>query len=240
MTGGVLVVTRAVNNHKYFKQRLESKGAKNVFVTDTEKDGLNSIIRSMKPDLMIMSARFYQCSTPYMMGEIKKEFPTLNMAAVCYDDYPADLGMYFIANGVKSYFNMFEGIEQFNLGIERILKGKTFVSEIVKKRIAMRKGVILPASKLSKTKIEVIRCICNGFQKKEISDNLYISTTTVQNYREDIYRSLNVRNGIELREAALELHLVTQEEIRFRHKYFTIKPFPINYNTYNSKRKRGE
>lgn len=239
MRGGTLVVSRAVNNHKYYKQRLESKGMKNVLVTSVEKDGLNSIIHNMKPDLMIMGARFYQCSTPYMMGVIKKEFPDLNMAAVCFDDYPADLGMYFILNGVKSYFNMFEGMEQFMFGIENILKGEIFVSEIVKKRIDMRKGVPLSAKILTQKKIEVIRCICNGFQKNEIADNLYLATSTVENYREEIYRSLNVRNIDELFRAALRLKLVTEEELIFCHKDFTLKPYPININqnSYYAKKK---
>jgi len=226
MSGGTLVVSRAVNNHKYYKQRLESKGIKNVYVTDVEKDGLNSIIYEMKPDLMIMGARFYQCSTPYMMGMIKKDFPKLNMAAVCYDDYPVDLGMYFIVNGVKSYFNMFEGIEQFNLGFENILVGKIFISEIVKKRIALRKGNLIPAIKLSQSKLEVIRCMCNGFNKDEIADNLYLSPSTVGNYKEEIYRCLNVRNASELMKAALRLHLVTQDELVFCHRNHALKPYP--------------
>jgi len=236
MSGGTLVVSRAVNNHKYYKQRLESKGIKYVYVTDVDRDGLNSIICDMKPDLMIMGARFYQCSTPYMMGMIKKEFCNLNMAAVCYDDYPADLGMYFIANGVNSYFNMFEGIEQFNLGIENILKGNIFVSEIVKNRIAMREGNLIPAIKLSQTKLEVIRCICNGFTYDEIVDTLYISPSTVGNYKEEIYRSLNVRNNNELMKEALRLHLVTQDELVFCHKNFTLKPLPKK----SKKSKRGK
>jgi len=226
MSGGTLVVSRAVNNHKYYKQRLESKGIKNVYVTDVDRDGLNSIIYEMKPDLMIMGARFYQFSTPYMMGMIKKEFCNLNMAAVCYDDYPADLGMYFIMNGVNSYFNMFEGIEQFNLGVENILKGNIYVSEIVKNRIALREGKLIPAIKLSQTKLEVIRCICNGFTNDEIVETLYIAPSTVGNYKEEIYRSLNVRNNNELMKEALRLHLVTQDELVFCHKNFTLKPLP--------------
>jgi len=223
MKGGILVVSRAVNNHKYYKQRIESMGKKNVFITAVDKDGLNSIIHDMQPDLMIMDARFYQCSTPYMMGMIKKEFPDLNMAAVCLDDYPADLGMCFIINGVNSYFNLFEGIEQFILGFECILKGKKFVSESVKERINLRKSLPPPAKILTEKKIEVIRCICNGFQKDEIADNLYLSTSTVENYREKIYRSLNVRNIDELYTAALTLNFVTKEELIFRHKKFTLK-----------------
>jgi len=226
MSGGTLVVSRAVNNHNYYKQRIESKGIKNVYVTDVDRDGLNSIIYKMKPDLMIMGARFYQCSTPYMMGVIKKEFCNLNMAAVCYDDYPADLGMYFIVNGVNSYFNMFEGIDQFNLGFDKILSGKVFVSEIVQKRIAVRESNLIPAIKLSQTKLEVIRCVCNGFTKKEIAENLYLSPSTVENYREDIYRCLNVRNPEELFKTALRLNLVTQDELVFCHRNHALKPYP--------------
>jgi len=220
------VASRSVNNHKYIKKRIEDKGIKNVVVTAVDKDGLNSIIYEMKPDLMIMDARFYQCSTPYMMGVINKDFPDLNMAAVCLDDYPADLGMYFILNGVKSYFNLFEGIEQFIRGFDCILRGKKFVSELVKERINMRNRLPPPAKILTQKKIEVLRCICNGYQKNEIADNLYLSTSTVENYREEIYRNLNVRNIDELYQAALTLNFVTEEELIFRHKNFTLKPLP--------------
>jgi DNA-binding NarL/FixJ family response regulator len=226
MTGGILVVSRAVNNHKYYKKWIEGKGIKNVRVTDADRDGLAFIIDEMKPDLMIMGARFYQCSTPYMMELIKKDFPELNMAAVCFDEYPADLGMYFILNGVKSYFNMFEGIEQFNNGLAKILEGKIFVSEVVKKRIEMRKGEPLPARKLPQKHIEVLRCICNGFNKEEIADNLYLSPRTVENYREEIYRCLNVNDIAELFRAALRLHFVTEEELIFCPRKFTLKPLP--------------
>jgi DNA-binding NarL/FixJ family response regulator len=230
MTGGALVVSRSVNNHNYYKQLLESKGIKNVRVTDVDKDGLNYVIDEMKPDLMIMGARFYQCSTPYMMGLIKKDFPTLNMAALCFDEYPADLGMYFILNGVKSYFNMFEGIEQFMSGFEKILEGNIYVSEVVKKRIEMRKAEPEPARKLPQKHIEVLRCICNGFKKDEIADNLYLSERTVENYREEIYRCLNVTNTAQLFRAALRLRFVTEEELIFCPRKFTVKPLPTKTN----------
>jgi DNA-binding NarL/FixJ family response regulator len=230
MTGGALVVSRSVINHNYYKQLIESKGIKNVRVTDVDKDGLNYIIGEMKPDLMIMGARFYQCSTPYMMGLINNDFPWLNMAAMCFDEYPADLGMYFILNGVKSYFNMFEGIEQFKAGFTKILEGKNYVSEVVKNRIEMRKTEPEPARELPQKHIEVLRCICNGFKKDEIADNLYLSPRTVENYRQEIYRCLNVNDIAELFRAALRLHFVTEEELIFCPRKFRLKPLPTKTN----------
>jgi DNA-binding NarL/FixJ family response regulator len=228
MAGGTLVVSRSEVNHNYYKKTLESMGKKNVRVTSAERDGLNFIIDEMKPDLMIMGARFYQCSTPYMMGVLREDFPWLNMAAVCYDEYPADLGMYFILNGINSYFNWAEGIEQFNHGIEIILKGKTFMSEIAQERIYLRKEMPPAAKKLKQRQIEIIRCLCNGFTKKETADNLCISEKTVETYKQDAYRCLNVDDITELYTAAIRLNIVTQDELVFRSRYYTLKPLPEN------------
>ena len=71
MKGGTLMISRAVKNHSYYKGRLEALGFSNVTLTALEKDGLNSLIRDLEPDLIMMGARFYECSTPYMMGELK-------------------------------------------------------------------------------------------------------------------------------------------------------------------------
>ena len=63
---GILGVTRSVNNHTIYKKKLEELGFVNITVTSLEKDGLNSLIHKMKPGLLLMGARFYECSTPYM------------------------------------------------------------------------------------------------------------------------------------------------------------------------------
>jgi DNA-binding CsgD family transcriptional regulator len=161
-----------------------------------------------------------------MMGLIKKNFSWLNMAAVCFDEYPADLGMYFVLNGVNSYFSMFDSIEQFKIGVAKILEGKEFVSEVVKDRISIRKSEPEPARRLPQKHIEVIRCICNGFNKYEIADNLYLSPRTVENYREEIYRSLNVNDIADLFRAALRLRFVTEDELIFCPRKITLKPLP--------------
>ncbi len=228
MAGGALVLSRHEQNHRHYKSCLEKMYRGNVKVTSVDKDGLVSTITNMQPDLLIMGASFYQCCTPYRMLLLKKQFPDLNMAAISLGEYPADLGMYFILNGVTSYINMIENIEQFNKGLESIMNGKVVISEAVQRRIDKREGIALePARQLPQKHIEVVRCICNGFQKYEIADTLYLSPRTVEAYREEIYRCLNVRNGEELFRAALRVKIVTEEELVFCHRDFKVKPFPI-------------
>ena len=62
MKGGTLLISRAVKNHAHYKKRLEALGFRNVTVTALEKDALYSLIREIKPELILMSVRFYHCS----------------------------------------------------------------------------------------------------------------------------------------------------------------------------------
>ena len=159
------------------------------------------------------------------MGELKKKFPKINYAAIGIGEYPVDLAMYFILNGAKGYVNTFDGFEDFYHGLEDIRKGKEYIPNPVQERIdSRRKNYPEPAHTLSPKLVEVIRCICNGFNKYEIGDTLQLAISTVANYREEIYRSLNVCNGEQLYTAALTLGIVTKEELVFRHTNFTCKP----------------
>jgi len=224
---GILMVSRDEVNHGYYKEQMGSLGFSNVSFTAADKDGLNYVIADKTPDTLIMGARFYQCCTPYLMGELKKTFPKINMAAVSIGEYPADLAMYFILNGLIGYVNTFDGFKDFYVGLKDILKGKEYIPNSVQERIDLRKNNYPePAHTLPPKLVEVTRCICNGFNKYEIGDTLQLSIRTVANYREEIYRSLNVRNGEELFRNALKLGIVTQEELVFTHRYFTVKPKP--------------
>jgi len=54
MRKGTLVVSRAVNNHPYYKKRFEALGFPDVTVTALEKDALSSLIRKLKPKNIVM------------------------------------------------------------------------------------------------------------------------------------------------------------------------------------------
>ena len=77
-------------------------GFENVTLTDLEKDALDMLIKDKKPDLIIIGARFFQRSTPYLMGELKKKFKEITMAAVSIGHFPPEVTMKFILNGFSS------------------------------------------------------------------------------------------------------------------------------------------
>jgi DNA-binding NarL/FixJ family response regulator len=215
MTGGTLVVSKAVNLHPHFKKRFEALGFRDVSITAVGKDGLNMLINDMNPRLVLIGAGFYQCATPYMMSLLLRQFPTLNIAALSLSDHPADFGMKFITNGVNSCVRLYDGIDQFYHGLDLIRNGKNFVSASIQERIEMRREMPMPARELTERQIEIIRLLCNGFSVDETSDCLAVSSRTVDAHKREIYFKLNVRNGIELVRVALSLELISKDELIF-------------------------
>ena len=226
MKGGTLMVSREVKNHDYYKAELEKMGFTNVTVTALEKDALESLIREMKPTLLMMGARFYQSCTPFLMGELKRTFPKIKMAALVVGEYPAELAMYFILNGISSYVTSFVGIDLWYKGLDELSKGREFVSPDVLERIDLRRDYPMPAGKLTQRHKEVIRLICNGWKDSEIADTLRISRCTVARHKSDILTTLNARSVLELVHIALKLGIIALEELCFHHRDFILNPLP--------------
>ena len=226
MKGGTLMVTREIKNHEYYKSELERMGFPDVTVTALEKDALNSLIREKKPALLMMGARFYQSCTPFLMGELKRNFPKMKMAALVVGEYPPELAMYFILNGVNSYVTSFEGIDLWYKGLDELSKGKVFISPDVIARIDLRRDYPMPAGKITGRHKEVVRLVCNGWKDTEIADTLHISRNTVARHKCDILTSLNVRSVLELVHVALRLEIITLDELCFHHKDLILNPLP--------------
>jgi DNA-binding NarL/FixJ family response regulator len=226
MKGGTLLVSRAVNLHSQFKQQLEALGFTNVSVTAAEKDGLNIIINELKPRLVIFESGFYYSATPYMMAMLKRKYPYLNFAAVSVYNYPADIAMLFIINGIQSYVNYYDGIDEFFHGLDDVREGKSYVSASVQERMNIRRELPHPAVELSERQIEVLRLLCNGFTSDEIADVLHVCKRTVEFHKAELFNNLGTRNENELIRVALILGFIKLEELNFYGGTFSIKPKP--------------
>jgi DNA-binding NarL/FixJ family response regulator len=226
MAGGTLVVSRAELLHTHIKKRFEELGFDTVTVTAVEKDGLNMLIGELKPRLVIMGAGFYQSATPFMAGGILRRFKGLNIAAVTLAPYPADYGMAFIANGVKSYITVYDGIEQFYEGLARVKEGESFVSPSVQRRMEIRDELPRPSAEITGRELEVLRFVRNGFTGPEIAMELAVSLRTVNFHKNEMYTKLSVRNENELVRVADYLKLIKQDELIFYGRNYVLSPRP--------------
>jgi DNA-binding NarL/FixJ family response regulator len=234
------MVSRNVNNHLYFKKRLEALGFLKVTPTALDNDALYFQIRDLKPNILIMEADFYECCAPFRMGELRKKFKKLKMVAVAIGKYPVDLAMAFITNGVNSYLCGTDGFDKIPGSLAEIARGGDFISPSVLERIDMRDEEPKAAGRITERLLQIIRLICCGFKDLEIAENMAISRSTVDNRKTEIYTSLNVRNTLELLRASLTLKLVKFEEIFFYPKGFTVNPQPVkNHRAGRHERRKG-
>jgi len=234
MKGGTLLLSRAIKLFAYYEKYLKSSGFQNIAITAQQKDGLNFVIRDMKPDLVIVDAGFYQCATPFMMKELLKTFPGLNITAVSWDEYPAGLAMYFILNGIKSYVYWWDGEEEFRKGMACVKYGRKYVSPEVQECIEIQKRYPPANKNITDREMEVLRLLSCGFKDEEIVNTLHISRSTVDLHRRKLYKTMNVRNAVELVRVAIFLELVRIEET-----YFYPETFILNAPLKNNIEKTG-
>jgi DNA-binding NarL/FixJ family response regulator len=227
LPGETLIVSREKQLYPYFRNRLAEFGFTGFEITGEERDSLNSVINEKKPRLVLVESCFYECSTPYMMRQLLKTFPKLNIAAVSvFHKIPDDLAAWFIYNGVKSYINFLEGPDEFYRGMNRVREGKEYIAPGVMERINTRREMAGPAGNITPRQMEIIRLLCNGFTGNEVCAVLAIAEDTLSVQKRNIYTCLNVRNEKELIRAALFHGWITVEELRFYGREYALNPRP--------------
>ena len=224
MTGGTLLVSRAVKLHVRHKKRLEELGFWNVSVTSAEKDELNKVINDLKPKLIIIGSGFYKSATPYMMAILHKQQKKIKIAVVSIYEYPADLAIKFIVNGVNSYINYFDGYECFYEGLNYVRRGESYVSPSIQERMKMREELPLPSGELTDKQIEIMRLLCNGYTIMEVAEELSFSKRAVEYYKAELFNNFGIRNEIELIRVAKYLGLIKDDELNFHGGKFTLPP----------------
>ena len=215
MAGGTLLVSRAEKLLPTWKAKFEEFGFKDVAATSRDKDGLRLAIIEHEPQILLICCGFYKSATPYMMGKLTGEFCGLNVAAVNIHEYPDELAMGFMSNGVNSYINILDGMEEFYRGLRTVRDGGTYVSEGVRKAMELRQELPKRGGALTARQTEIAKLLCSGFLAKETASALAISVTTVKTHKREIYRIANARNSAELLRFLVAEGMATMESLNF-------------------------
>jgi len=226
MRGGTLLVSRAVNWFPYFKERLEAFGFPNVHVTAAEKDGLNLLINELKPDYVLVGSNFYDCGTPYMVGQMLSVFPKLNISVISTSPFPDAVAAWFIFHGVKYYVKLYDGENEFKHGMQCILDRKKYIApevQVILNGLKEFPDVPLNATKRQK---EILLMLCCGFTIRQIVEMLHICKVTVEKHIKELMKIYNSRGREELIKTAHCLDIFTKKELGFYDtgKYNVILP----------------
>lgn len=112
--------------------------------------------------------------------------------------------------GAKGYLPKSSLAEELVDSIESIVKGQTYISAEIAKKIALQslESDQNPIHQLSAREFEIFRLLAEGIDGEEISRALKISSKTVSNYQTTIKQKLGINSPVEIVRLAIRFGLI--------------------------------
>lgn len=179
-------------------------------------DGREAVrfVEKQVPDLILMDLSMPRMTGMDAIREIKKRYPATKIIALTVHKTEEYLRTTLQA-GADGYVLKDATHEELMLAIQNVLKGKTYLSPGVSKKVIEGylegKESQIPGSTLgllSQREREVLKLIAEGYKNKEIAADLCISLKTVEKHRANLMKKLDLHNAAALTAYAIEQGLV--------------------------------
>jgi len=174
-------------------------------VCGEEEDASEALtaINNLKPDLVIADISLKDSSGLELMRNIKAQYPKLPILVVSAHDESIYAEIAFRA-GALGYLMKEEALERVVTAIRRVLSGAIYVSDTLAAKMLQRqvRGQTdinqSPVKSLSDREMEVFQLIGRWKKTREIAEELHLSIKTIEYYREQIKRKLDLKSAGEL------------------------------------------
>ena len=166
-----------------------------------------SAIERLKPDLVIADISLKDSSGLELMRNIKAQWSSLPVLVVSAHDEGVYAEIAFRA-GALGYLMKQEALGKVLTAIRRVLKGNIYVSDalaakMLQQQVRGQKDINeSPVKTLSDREMEVFALVGQWKKTSEIAAELHLSVKTIEYYREQIKRKLNLKSGAELTQYA--------------------------------------
>lgn len=195
---------------------------KSISIVGEASNGKEAVelIAKLKPDVAILDI-----TMPEMTGlEAVKKITELGLNTKCLVLSMHDKEEYImeaIEYGAHGYLLKDTEKEEFIKAIYTVAKGEKYFSIVVSGILVdgylhkVKSGTSLSKSSddvddslLTKREKNILKMVVDGYNNKEIADELLISVRTIETHRGNIMKKLKVKNAVEMVKKALEEKLV--------------------------------
>ncbi len=165
-------------------------------------------IERLKPDLVIADISLKESSGLELMRNIKASHPRLPVLVLSIHDELVYAEVAFRA-GALGYLMKEEALDRVLIAIRRVLSGTVYMSDTLAARLLQRQvrgqmeeSQASPADLLSDRELEVFQLTGEWKTTRQIAQELHLSVKTIEYYREQIKRKLNLKSAAELTQHA--------------------------------------
>ena len=163
-----------------------------------------------RPDLLLLDLGLPRRDGLEVLADIRILLPDVKVLILSASD-DRDKVYRAICNGASGYLLKTSDPDEILSGIRNVIHGSSALSAPIASMILKgfaRYGPVQHIDPLTKREEDVLRYLVRGLIKKEIGEELSISTHTVDMHLRSIYRKLQVRSQTEAVSKALRLGLV--------------------------------
>jgi two-component system invasion response regulator UvrY len=166
---------------------------------DTTEKSLE-IVKTKRPDVVIMDINILPLSGIDATKLIKKNSPGTKVIGVSMHNQPS-FAKRMLKNGALGYVTKSSQRTEMFEAILSVVAGKIYICKEIQENLAKQvfeDDETPDISKLSEREVEVLKYIKDGLSSKEIAEQLFLSTRTVEVHRSNILKKLNLKNTASL------------------------------------------
>lgn len=209
-----------VDNHALvragFRSLLQSVEAIDVIAEAGNGQEAVRLVELYHPDIVLMDIAMPIMNGLQATAQITKDFPQVHviiLSMYANEEYAYQA----LRAGAAGYVLKDSGTSELELAIQAIARGETYLSPTVSKYVVAdyvrrTSSEPNPLEQLTPRQREVLQLIAEGKSTKEIADELYISTKTIETHRVQLMERLNIYDVAGLVRYAIRKGLVVLEE----------------------------
>ncbi|MBF0544288.1 MAG: response regulator transcription factor [Candidatus Riflebacteria bacterium] len=205
------------DDHSIFREGMKSLLSKNsgLKIVGEVNNGMEllELLKTVECDLAIVDVAMPEMDGLTALKELKSKYPAIKVLIVSMLNDCAHFG-HAKSLGASGYLAKDDTGEELIRAIERILRGKMYVSPSVTTLLAERQVHNIENEKspsieiLTKREKQVLGLIARGLTNKNIAADLMISIHTVENHRAHLLEKLATKNTASLVKYAIEKGLL--------------------------------
>ena len=201
-----------VDDHPLFRKGLEqlinsSDDAFRICGEASDAAEGMSVIREIKPDLVIVDLSLPGANGIELIKNIRAEFEKLPVLILSMHDESL-YALRALRAGAQGYVMKQEALENVIIAIREVLAGRPYLSPDMSSKLitnfATGSDQANPTDKLSDRELEILELIGKGRDVREIAKALHISAKTVETHRAHIKEKLHLKNARQVTRFAVQ------------------------------------
>lgn len=163
-------------------------------------------LRHHEVEIVLLDLNLPELSGFEVLKLIHANFPTIKVLALSMDNDLRSIKR-VIESGAMGYCVKSEGREELFAAIQKISEGNHYLPAVYFKQLRAKKARLC-TNPLTHRETQVIQLIVAGACTRNIAEQLFLSTRTVETHRKNIYRKLGIHTNVALTVYAQKNHLI--------------------------------